>query len=118
MFIPIKIPTLSFSSSPQLLQYVYATDSPAELSKEELEARPDAVRATWRSFSSCLQLAPKMKKYALNRKRSKPSKLRILIKVVLRCDRGGKWLDENIVPGAGRKKLGLLLGFKGGVAAK
>ena len=53
--------------------------------------------------------------YALTRKRSKSSKLRILIKAVLRCDRGGKWLDRNIAPGAGRKKLGLFLGFKGGV---
>ena len=29
------------------------------------------------------------------RKRSKPFKLRIRMKVVLRCDRGSKWLDGN-----------------------
>ena len=56
--------------------------------------------------------------YALTRKRSQPSKLGILMKALLRCDRGGKWLDGNIAPGAGRKKLGFRLGFKGGVAAK
>ena len=31
--------------------------------------------------------------YAITRKRSKPSKLGILMKAVLRCDRGGRWLD-------------------------
>ena len=31
--------------------------------------------------------------YALARKRSKPLKLEILMKAVLHCDRGGKWLD-------------------------
>ena len=56
--------------------------------------------------------------YALTRKRSKPSKLRILMKPVLRCDRGGKWLDGNITPGARRRDLGLCLGFEGGVPAK
>ena len=56
--------------------------------------------------------------YILTRKRSKPSKLRILMKAILRCDRGGKWLDGNITPGAGRKKLGSRLGFKDGVRAK
>ena len=81
--------------------------------------------------------------YAITRKRSKPSKLRILMKAVLRCDHGGRWLNwgggvnekvgvlweycarcrnlvfwGNIAPSAGRKKSGLRLGFKGGVAAK
>ena len=49
--------------------------------------------------------------YVLTRKRSKLSKLRILMKAVLRCDRGGKW------PGVGRKRLGLSLGLEGGVPA-
>ena len=34
--------------------------------------------------------------YALTRKRSKSSKLEILLKVVLRCDRGDRWLDKGL----------------------
>ena len=56
--------------------------------------------------------------YALTRKRSKPSKLGILMKVVLRCDRGDEWLDGNIALGTGRRRLGLRLGLKGGVRAR
>ena len=75
--------------------------------------------------------------YAITRKRSKPSKLGILMKAVLRCDRGGRWLDwgggvnvEILRPvqkvgvlgeyRARRRahKLGLRLGLKGGVPAK
>ena len=67
---------------------------------------------------SLLATSTENEEYALTRKRSKLSKLRILMKAVLRCDRGSKWLDGNIAPGAGRKKLGLRLGFKGGVPAK
>ena len=37
----------------------------------------------------------KNEEYVLTRKRSKPSKLRILMKIVLRYDRGDKWLDES-----------------------
>ena len=35
----------------------------------------------------------KNKEYIIIRKRSKLSKLKIFMKVVLRCDRGDKWLD-------------------------
>ena len=40
------------------------------------------------------------------------------MKVILRCDRGGKWLDGNITPGAGRKKVRVTYRVRGWCASK
>ena len=86
-----------------IIPIVYAADSSAEkyMSCQTKSSKLDLMQLE--RLDACLNIffllatsTAENEDYVLTRKRSKPSKLRILMKVVLRCDRGGKWLDGNI----------------------
>ena len=119
-----KTSTFSFTSASQLLQYVYATGSPAEryMSCQTKSSKLGLMQlerlGAYLSIFFLLATSVENEEYALTRKRNKSSKLRILMRAVLRSDRGGKWLDGNITPGAGRKKVRVTPRVRGWCASK
>ena len=76
-----KTSTFLLTSPPQLLQYIYTTNFPAEKYYEHT-----SLDLLIKQINEHV----KNEEYVIIRKRNKSTKLRIFMKVVFRCDHGGK----------------------------